>query len=415
MSKEMNRRTFLGQVARTATAGAVVGSMDVFGKDDPSAAEPAAEWRNKQPGMTYVRLGRTGFMSSRLVFGAGGLYSRDGAERRLLEIAIERGVNYIDTGRAYANSEAAISGIAKRHRDRIWLVSKAGHIGWPDMRIKPGDDAEAARLFSDQLDESLRQLQVDTIDCYMVQGVEHDWVVTMDALYEAFLKARDAGKVRYFGLATHTNVGTVCNLAADSKRYDVVMLSVNPNSLADLAPSIKKMRQAGIGVISMKTSGPIRSDAKVYDKAYDQTFAGVNLTPYQRAYAYMLARGGIDAFNSHMPNIKILEENLAVPSLKLSRADLGRIEEQVLADSRGACRHCGACDRACPEQVGVAGLLRCHAYLHAYGDRELALTQYAATGPGAAEACANCGACQAACPESINLSAVIASLRAELA
>ena len=294
------------------------------------------------------------------------------------------------------------------------VLSKAGHIGWPDMRIKPGDDAQAAQLYTDQLEESLRQLQVDTIDCYMVQGVEHDWIVTMDALYEAFLKAREGGKVRYFGLATHTNVATVCDLAAESKRYDVVMLAVNPNSLADLAPSIKKMRDAGIGVISMKTSGPITRDPKVYDKKYDQMFAGQSLTPYQRAYAYMLARGGIDAFNSHMPNVRILEQNLAVPSLKLSRADLGHIEKQVLAETRGSCRHCGACNRACPEGVNVADMLRCHAYLHTYQERDLARSLYAASGRDRAFLCTQCGACQAACPESIDLGTVISSLRAEL-
>lgn len=122
MSKAMNRRTFLGQVARTATAGAVLGSLEAFGNGGQPTTEPELEWRNKQPTMAYAQLGRSGFMVSRVAFGAGGLYSRDGADRRILEIAIERGVNYVDTGRPYTNSEAAIAGIAKRHRDRIWIV-----------------------------------------------------------------------------------------------------------------------------------------------------------------------------------------------------------------------------------------------------------------------------------------------------
>jgi predicted aldo/keto reductase-like oxidoreductase len=414
MTREINRRTFLEQTARTAAAGAVLGGLDTWAADGPADTQPALEWRNKQPTMEYARLGRTNFMASRCIFGAGGLY-RSGGATRLLEIAIERGMNYLDTGRPYASSEATIAPIAKKYRDRLWIVSKAGHIGWPDMRIKPGQGAEAARLYTDQLEESLRQLQVDTIDCYMVQGVEHDWVVTMDELYEAFVKARDAGKVRYFGLATHTHVAKVCELAAKTKRYDVVMLAVNPNSLADLSPAIRVMREAGIGVVSMKTAGPITKDPKVYDKTYAQAFGGPQLTPYQRAYAYMLARGGIDAFNSHMPNVKILEENIVVPTMELSRVALSRIETQTLAESRGACRHCGRCNEACPEGVDVAGLLRCNAYIHTYRDPDFAREQYQLVRADRTRRCGDCTACLAACPESIDLPAVIRSVRATLA
>lgn len=369
--------------------------------------------------MSYSRLGRTNMMVSRCVFGAGGLY-RTGGDLRLLETAIDRGMNCIDTGRAYGTSEAAISGILRRHSDKCWIISKAGHIGWPDMIVKPGEDSKAGKLYTDQLDESLRALQVDHVDCYMVQGVEHDWVVTMDGLYDAFTKARQAGKVRYFGLSTHTNVPKVCSLAAKSGRYDIVTLSVNPNSLkggpADkqvqpLAPVIQAMREAGIGVISMKTSGPIAKDPKVYDQTYDATYGGLKLSPYQQAYAYLLARGGVDAFVSHMPNYKILEENLAVPTLTLSQAAMDGIEERALADTRGACRHCGACSRACPEGIPVADMLRCHSYVHTYGQPEMAKALYETQGKDQTASCRDCGTCRGVCPESIDLPAVISSVR----
>ena len=407
MFDEMNRRAFLKQTAQTALAGAVVGGLPAFAEEEPPTTQPAVEWRNKQPTMGYAKFGRANFMTSRCVFGAGGLYKGGGGPTRLLEVAIERGVNYIDTGRPYAGSEAAIAPVLKRHRDKVWIVSKAGHIGWPDMRIKPGQDAEAAKLYTDQLEESLRDLQVDTIDCYMVQGVEHDWVVTMDSLYEAFCKARDAGKVRFFGLATHTNVSRVCELAAESKRYDVVMPAVNPNSLAELAPAIRKMHEAGIGVVSMKTSGPITRDPKVYDEHYKQMFAGQDLSPFQRAYAYMLFRGNIDAFNSHCPNVQILDENLKVPTLKFSQAELDRLEPQVLTDARGACHHCGACTAACPEGIRVADLLRARAYTHTYGDPDLAAQIYRQAGRSPSVACTACGTCRAACPESIDLPSIV--------
>lgn len=417
MSSQMNRRTFLGKAAQTAAIGTALGHLRLDAADQPAsipasgpASQPAIEWRNKQAGMAYAKLGRTNFMVSRCVFAAGGVHDKD--DQRLMEMAVERGVNYLDTGRAYRVSESAISEFVRQHRDKFWVVSKAAHIGWPDMTIKEGEDAKAARLYTSQLDESLRTLKVDTIDCYMIQGVEHDWIVTMDSLYEAFSKARKAGKVRYFGLATHTNVPKVCELAAASGRYDVIMVAANPNSLKELSPAIKAMRDAGIGVVSMKTSGPIAQDPKVYDQQYDPVLGGLKLSAYQRAYVYMLNRGGIDAFNSSTPNRTILEENLAAAAVNLGQAELDLIERQVLADARGACHHCGRCNRACPNGVRPGDLLRCHAYLHTYGDRELAAATFSRA---LASTCTGCGTCTRACPESIDLPGIIASVRAAFA
>jgi len=414
MPDKIDRRTFLHRAAHSAAAGALIGNLDIQAAETQPSTRPALEWRNKQPTMGYARLGRTRFMASRCVFGAGGLYRRS-RDQQLLEFAIERGLNTIDTARSYGNSEGVLSDLAKRHRDRIWINSKAPHIGWPDMTVKRGEDAKAAKLYTGQLEESLRQLKIDCIDCYMIQGAEHDWIVTMDALYEAFTKARQAGKVRYFGLATHTNVRRVCELAAQTGRYDVVLLAVNPNSVAELSPAIKKMHDAGIGVVSMKTSGPIRANPKVYDRGYGATFGRQTLSPYQRAYAYLLSRGGVDAFLSHMPTRRILEENLAVPTLRLEQTQLDRLQQRVLADARGACRHCGNCNRACPEGIRPGDMLRQHAYVHAYHEREVARDWYETLGRDRALRCKGCGECRAACPESIDLPGVIASLRADFA
>jgi aryl-alcohol dehydrogenase-like predicted oxidoreductase len=413
MAGTMDRRTFLAAAAGGALASAKLLAAPGAASTQPAGAAGALEWRNKQAGMAYAKLGRTNFMTSRAVFGAGGVRGPD--DMKLLEYAIERGVNYIDTGRAYKNSESNIGQVLKRDRARCFVVSKAGHIGWPDMTIKPGQDAAAAKLYSEQLDQSLKALNVETIDCYMVQGVEDDWVVTLDSVYDAFTKAKKAGKVRYYGLSTHKNVGKICETAAASGRCDVIMLAVNPNSLKELSPSIAAMRKAGIGVVSMKTSGPIGKDPKAYDAHYEQLFAGQELSPYQRAYAYLLARGGVDAFISNTPNRKILDENLAAAAMKLEKAELDRLEDRVLSEAAGSCHHCGRCERACPSGNRPADLLRCHAYLHTYGDAEMARGLYAQLVAAGATACTGCRSCQHACPEAFDLPGVIAGLGEQFA
>ncbi|MBI4579453.1 MAG: aldo/keto reductase [Planctomycetes bacterium] len=411
MSNPMNRRQFLERAGRAALAGAAVPAIHAAAANEPAATQPALEWRNRQPGMAYTKLGRTNFMTSRVAFGAGGLFENTGGDARLLELAVERGVNYIDTARGYGRSEAVIGQFAKQHRDKLFVVSKARDIGWPKMTIRKGEDAKCAALFSEQLDKSLSSLGFEPVDCYMIQGAEHDWIVTMDALYNVFEKARKAGKVRYFGLATHTNVGPVCELAAQTKRYDVVMLSIHPGNAADLAPAIGKMRQAGIGVVSMKTGGKVRGDD--FKDTFGGFFAGHNLTPHQKAFAWLLLRAQVDAFNSHMPNREILEENLAVPTLPLGKAELDAMENDLYAAYRGVCRHCGQCNAVCPNGVRPGDLLRCHAYrVHYREDAWAATALTECGGRESAARCRACGACSSRCPAGIDLPTFVGSLRA---
>ena len=81
MSDKMNRRIFLGQAVDAAAAGAVLGSLGTQVSAKPPVTQPSLEWRNRQPTMAYAKLGRTNFMASRCVFGAGGLklvYAKSG-------------------------------------------------------------------------------------------------------------------------------------------------------------------------------------------------------------------------------------------------------------------------------------------------------------------------------------------------
>lgn len=103
----MNRRSFLGYSAAAL------------------AAPSDAVWRNRQSGMAYRRLGRTNFMVSEFVFGT--LPARPDKYEEM-EVAIDLGLNYLDTAAEYAKglSEQAVAKvIAGSKRDRVFLNTKA--------------------------------------------------------------------------------------------------------------------------------------------------------------------------------------------------------------------------------------------------------------------------------------------------
>src|SRR5690348_16622012 len=108
----MQRRAFLQQAAATFAATATAGAA---GK---------SEWRNRQPGMEYRRLGRTEFQISAITFGAQQV--RPG-QVQPVEVAVEMGLNYIDTAAAYGrglSEEGLAPVIAGGKRDRVFLTTK---------------------------------------------------------------------------------------------------------------------------------------------------------------------------------------------------------------------------------------------------------------------------------------------------
>ena len=103
--KPLSRRHFLG-MASAATIGLTgIPQYDLRGENPQPVKSPptvALQWRNKVETMSYRQLGRTGMMISEVVNG-GDPVRLDSYKQ--VEIALERGVNYLDMAPAYGRGE----------------------------------------------------------------------------------------------------------------------------------------------------------------------------------------------------------------------------------------------------------------------------------------------------------------------
>jgi len=281
-----------------------------------------------------------------------------------------------------------------------------------------------ADMYARMLDESLARMKIDGVDCYMMHGIEIPWIFQCTELWDAYEKAHKAGKTRHFGFSTHANQKEVLAAAVEANaagpwKIDLIMPGVNPSekSFHYYRPELEAFRKQDVGIIAMKSSGTIRRAATKAEEKLDEAARTRGLNAYERAKLYMLEAtdGLIDAVIATVDKAEQLDKVMGLPKIRLAAAQRRELEAAVQADMAGACRLCGRCTAACPQDIAVADVLRCHAYVHQYDNRDLAASVYGSLGYVPGERCRRCGRCRKSCPSSIDLPRVIGEVAGMLA
>ncbi|MFQ5352865.1 MAG: aldo/keto reductase, partial [Candidatus Binatia bacterium] len=178
------------------------------------------EWKQAWKGSRvqgYGRLGRTGWKVSDTALGTGRLRGEIG--EKITRLAIERGVNYIDTAPDYsgASSEKAVGRAIKSvPRERLFIATKfctpVGHLG-------PGSSVEDYKA---AVYQSLGRLDTDYVDLIHVHSCDEVERLMDPNMHEAFAQLKTEGKVRFLGFSSHTpNLLDVATRAIESGKFDV--------------------------------------------------------------------------------------------------------------------------------------------------------------------------------------------------
>jgi aryl-alcohol dehydrogenase-like predicted oxidoreductase len=156
--------------------------------------------------MQYRQFGRTGLTVSRLCLGTMtfGLQTEEAASHRILDTAVDAGVNFIDTANVYplgggeslaGRTEEIIGSWLKGKRERFIVATKAvGKVGpaaW--------DQGASRKHLLDAIDASLRRLGTDYVDLYQLHS--DDPKTPLDETLEALDVIVRSGKARYIGVS----------------------------------------------------------------------------------------------------------------------------------------------------------------------------------------------------------------------
>jgi aryl-alcohol dehydrogenase-like predicted oxidoreductase len=315
--------------------------------------------------MEYRRLGRSGLLVSTVTLGTmtfGGLgemrhvgdTDADGA-RRIIDIALDAGVNMIDTADAYSSglSEEFIGRALAGRRDRVLVATKA--------RFPTGagvnDEGNSRHHLVSACEASLRRLGTDHIDLYQLH--EWDGLTPLEETLEALDELVRSGKVRYVGcsnfagwqltkalaLARHAgrppfvSQQVYLSLQERSAEYEIVPAAIDQSvglliwsPLAGGLLSGKYRRgqppPPGSRHATEWSEPPIYDEGRLYDviEALVDVASARGVEPAQVALAWLLARPGITSVVVGARREEQLSANLGAAALELAADEQARLE-----------------------------------------------------------------------------------------
>lgn len=165
------------------------------------------------------RFGRTGHLSSAVIFGAAALGRVGQATAdRVLDLLLEFGVNHIDTAPSYGESELRIGPWMNRHRGDFFLATKTGARDYPGAK--------------DEIHRSLERLRTDRVDLLQLHALIHpdewDQALGHGGALEAAVEARAEGLVRHIGVTGHGwNVAVMHRRSLERFDFDAVLMPWN--------------------------------------------------------------------------------------------------------------------------------------------------------------------------------------------
>ncbi|MEJ2696492.1 MAG: aldo/keto reductase [Candidatus Sulfobium sp.] len=193
------------------------------------------------------RLGKTGVDITILGLGGEGVLRTYGYDKQAYELinkAIDLGITYFESARAYSGSESYYGKALGKRRKEIFLASKS------HARDKKGA--------LQHLRETLENMKTDHLDLWQVHDMrteeEVEEIFGPGGALEAFREAREKGLVRFIGITGHHDPAVLLR-CMKRFHFDTVLIPVNPAEPAYrsfIEEVIPVAKEKGTGIVGMK-------------------------------------------------------------------------------------------------------------------------------------------------------------------
>ena len=327
----------------------------------------------------------------------------------MLRYAIDNGVNYVDTAYVYHNGESEPfvgRALQDGYRGKVNIATKL-----PTWLIKSREDMDT------YLNEQLARLQTDTIDFYLVHGLNTPfWGNLLPLGVTEFLDDAIAdGRVRYAGFSFHDKSALFYEIV---DAYDWTFAQIQYNFMDEqYQAGTEGLRYAagkGLGIVVMEPvrGGLLARDIRGITGIWEK--AKVQRPPAEWALRWVWNHPEVTVALSGMSTPEQVRENVAVAKnalpdsltkteLSLFKKVRGGIEKRVQIPCTG-CRYC----TPCPHGVSIPECFEFYNRGHMYDDSEqskqiytMFLRGFLDGTPHYASLCEECGDCEEKCPQGL--------------
>lgn len=319
--------------------------------------------------MKKVRLGKSELMVSRV--GMGGIpITRPPLDEaiKIVNKALDLGVNLIDTAIGYSTSEERIGQAIEDRREEVILTTKT----WANTKNQA----------LEQLETSLKRVRTDYLDLWQFHGInnmeKYNEIMGEGGAYEAALDALDAGRVRHIGFSSHSL--EVALKLVPSGAFEVVQFPFNFISREPAEELIPQAKKHDVGFIAMKPfAGGMIKDANLAIK-------------YVLQYDNVVPDPGIEKISDITEIVEIVNG-----SLELSDEERAEIESIYEKTGNRFCRQCEYCG-PCPNGVIIHGLMYLQHLYELWPPERFFTWRYVLDSIESGKNCTECGLCEPKCP-----------------
>lgn len=316
--------------------------------------------------MVKVTLGNTGIVVNKNGFGALPIQRIDmDSAVKLIHMALDGGVDFFDTARAYSDSEEklgkAFEGI---DRSKYYIATKT--------TAKTGEQLHA------DLETSLKNLKTDYVDIYQLHCAPKCFRPgDADGVYDAALQAKKEGKIKHIGITAH--LLNVAEEAVESGLYETLQFPFAYISGEKEVALVKKCEEAGMGFLGMKgLAGGLLTNSKLCYWFACQHKAVLPLWGIQR-------ESELAEFLSYQDNPPVMDDEMKAV-----------YEKDIKELSGEFCRGCGYC-MPCPKGIQINNCARISQLLRRSPSKNWLSEEWQANMAKIKE-CIHCNQCASKCP-----------------
>ena len=332
--------------------------------------------------------------------------------QRMVDYAMEQGVNYYDTAWPYHGGMSEIrigKALAKYPRGKWFLANK-----YPGHQI--ASSYHPAEIFEEQL----KNCGVEYFDFYLLHNVyENSIGVYTDPKWDIlnyFREQKRIGRIRHLGFSTHARPDTLekfLDYAGDSMEFCQIQLNYLDWSLQDAKTKYELLtqRQIPVWVMEPLRGGRLAALSETDEAKLKALRSKESIASW--SFRWLLRLPNVKMVLSGMSNYEQMTDNTATFSGGTPQSDEeAALVEEIVEGMKNAlpCTRCRYCCDGCPMGLDIPMLI------HAYNDVKFAQSMTVAMQFDALpedkkpSACIGCGACAAICPQNIDIPAAMAEL-----